>query len=104
MIQYTRGCRFTCDFCSIHGFYKNGVSEYRFNQAAYIPKLMTPKQLTNACHNARSYFNSIPSIIRRFSDLRVTLQSINRVFSFWRYTFLFRKEVYKKHGIKFGLK
>ncbi len=25
LIQYTRGCRFTCDFCSIHGFYKNGV-------------------------------------------------------------------------------
>lgn len=79
-------------------------SEYRFNQAAYIPKLMTAEQLTNACHDARSHFNSIPSIIRRFSDLRVTLQSMNRILSFWRYTFLFRKEVYKKNGMKFGLK
>ena len=25
LIQYTRGCRFACDFCSIHGFYRTGV-------------------------------------------------------------------------------
>lgn len=77
---------------------------YRFNYAAFAPKLMTAEQLTQACHNARDHFNSIPSIIRRFSDIRMTLQSIRRVCSFWRYTLLFRKEVYKKHGMKFGLK
>ncbi|MBK5142955.1 B12-binding domain-containing radical SAM protein [Budviciaceae bacterium BWR-B9] len=25
LIQYTRGCRFACDFCSIHGFYHSTV-------------------------------------------------------------------------------
>lgn len=25
LIQYTRGCRFVCDFCSIHRFYNQGV-------------------------------------------------------------------------------
>lgn len=77
---------------------------YRFNQAAFIPNLMTADELTNACHLARSHFNSIPSIIKRFSDLKLTLQSFSRIISFWRYTLLFRKEVYKKHGMRFGLK
>ncbi|MBK5072291.1 radical SAM protein [Budviciaceae bacterium CWB-B4] len=78
--------------------------EYRFNQAAFNPKLMTAEQLTNACHQARSQFNSLPSIIRRFSDIRMTLQSLSRMASFWRYTLLFRKEVHKKHQMRFGLK
>lgn len=77
---------------------------YRFNQAAFIPNLMTADELTNACHLARSHFNSIPSIIKRFSDLKLTLQSFSRIISFWRYTLLFKKEVYKKHGMRFGLK
>lgn len=76
--------------------------EYRFNHSAFTPKLMSADELTNGCHDARSHFNSIPSIVRRFSDLSVTLQSFKRVCSFWRYTTLFRKEVYKKHGMKFG--
>lgn len=78
--------------------------EYRFNQAAFIPKSMSPDELTDACHAARTHFNSIPSMIRRFSDIGVTLQSMRRVLSFWRYSLLFRKEVYKKHGMRFGLK
>ncbi|PHI29090.1 B12-binding domain-containing radical SAM protein [Budvicia aquatica] len=78
--------------------------EYRFNQAAFTPKLMTAQQLTDACHDARSSFNSLPSIIRRFSDIRMTLQSLSRMATFWRYTLLFRKEVHKKHQMKFGLK
>ncbi len=77
---------------------------YRFNQAAFIPNLMTADELTNACHLARSHFNSIPSIIKRFSDLNLTLQSFSRIISFCRYTLLFKKEVYKKHGMRFGLK
>jgi len=77
---------------------------YRFNQAAFIPNLMTADELTNACHLARSHFNSIPSIIKRFFDLKLTLQSFSRIISFWRYTLLFKKEVYKKHGMRFGLK
>ena len=65
---------------------------------------MTAQQLTDACHDARSSFNSLPSIIRRFSDIRMTLQSLSRMATFWRYTLLFRKEVHKKHQMKFGLK
>lgn len=78
--------------------------EYRFNQAAFVPKTMTPDELTDACHVARQKFNSIPSLLYRFSDIKTNLRSLWRAASFWRYTTLFRKEVYKKHKMRFGTK
>lgn len=78
--------------------------EYRFNQAAFIPALMSHEELTDACHAARTRYNRIPSLIRRFSDVKTNLRSASRALSFWKYTLLFRKEVYKKHGMRFGLK
>jgi radical SAM superfamily enzyme YgiQ (UPF0313 family) len=78
--------------------------EYRFNQAAFVPRNMTPDQLTEACHQARQQFNSLPSLLYRFSDLKTNLRSLWRAAAYWRYTTLFRKEVYKKHGMRFGLK
>ena len=78
--------------------------EYRFNQAAFLPQGMSPDLLTELCHQARSRFNTLPSIVRRFSDLRMTFQSLSRMSAFWRYTLLFRKEVHKKHRMRFGLR
>lgn len=78
--------------------------EYRFNQAAFVPRNMSPDRLTEACHIARQRFNSIPSLLYRFSDLKTNLRSLWRAAAYWRYTTLFRKEVYKKHNMRFGLK
>jgi radical SAM superfamily enzyme YgiQ (UPF0313 family) len=78
--------------------------EYRFNQAAFVPALISSDELTDACHAARKRFNSFSSLIRRFSDWDTNLQSLSRALSFWRYTLLFRKELYKKHGMRLGLK
>jgi radical SAM superfamily enzyme YgiQ (UPF0313 family) len=78
--------------------------EYRFNQAAYTPVEMSADQLTEACHEARKRFNTIPSLIYRFSDIKTNLKTLWSVAAYWRYTTLFRKEVYKKHGMRFGLK
>ena len=78
--------------------------EYRFNNAAFTPKLMTPNELTDACHEARVRFNTLPSLVHRFSDMRTNMRALNRAFLYWRYTLLFRKEVYKKHQMRFGLK
>jgi radical SAM superfamily enzyme YgiQ (UPF0313 family) len=78
--------------------------EYRFNQSAFLPALMTPDELTDACHAARTRYNSASSLIQRFSDWKTNLRSVTRAISFWRYTLLFRKEVYKKHRMRFGLK
>ncbi len=78
--------------------------EYRFNHASFVPSTMTPLELTHACHRARSSFNSIPSLFRRFSDVKTTLSSVRRASLFWMYAPLFRKEVFQKHGLRFGLR
>ena len=78
--------------------------EYRFNQAAFTPNNMTPEELTEACHISRKKFNSIPSLMYRFSDIQTNLKTLWRAASYWRYTTLFRKELYKKHKMRFGLK
>ena len=78
--------------------------EYRFNQAAFEPKNMTPGELTDACHIARKKFNSIFSLMYRFSDMQTNLKTLWRAASYWRYATLFRKELYKKHKMRFGLK
>lgn len=77
--------------------------EYRFNDAAYVPARMTADELTETCHQIRKKFNSVPSLIYRFSDVKTNLSTIWRAASFWYYTLIFRKEMYKKHGMHFGL-
>lgn len=75
---------------------------YRFNDAAFVPAQMTPDQLTEECHRARQAFNTIPSLLWRFSDLRTNMRTLTRMRAFWRFTPVFRREVYKKHGMVFG--
>ncbi len=77
--------------------------EYRFNNAAFIPGNMTPDELTAACHSARRQFNSLGGILRRAAD-PYKLKSISKLVYYLTYARLFRKEVYKKHGMQFGLK
>jgi radical SAM superfamily enzyme YgiQ (UPF0313 family) len=78
--------------------------EYRFNQAAFVPGRMTSEELTDACHAARKKYNSIPSLMYRFSDMKTNLRTLWSVAAYWKYTMLFRSEVYKKHGMRFGLR
>jgi radical SAM superfamily enzyme YgiQ (UPF0313 family) len=77
--------------------------EYRFNQAAFTPVELSADELTEACHEARKQFNKVSSLIYRFSDIRTNLKTLWSVAAYWRYTTLFRKEVFKKHGMRFGL-
>lgn len=77
--------------------------KYRFNHAAFCPKRMTPEELTEACHTARSRFNSIGSIAHRMFDLKTNMRSPYRLGIFLGYNPIFRKEVFKKHEMLFGL-
>ncbi|MBZ5531278.1 MAG: B12-binding domain-containing radical SAM protein [Acidobacteriia bacterium] len=77
--------------------------EYRFNYAAFRPKLMTPDELTDAAFYCRSQFNSIPSVFRRAWDFKTNMRSPYRLGVYLSYNPIFRKETFKKHGMWFGL-
>jgi len=77
--------------------------EYRFNYAAFRPKNMTPDELTEACWNARSTYNSLGFLIRRAFDFKTNLRTLYKLGVYLRYSPIFRKEVFKKQGMRFGL-
>lgn len=76
--------------------------QYRFNAAAFVPRQMTPDQLTELCFQARSAFNSFPSMLRRFSDYKTNMRTLQRMRAYWQYAPIFRREVFKKNGMLFG--
>lgn len=78
--------------------------EYRFNYCSIIPKNMTPEELTEVSFACRSRFNSWKSIIKRALEPRTNLRTPYRFITYLIYNPLFRKEVFKKQGLKFGLK
>lgn len=77
--------------------------EYRFNYACFQPTQMAPDELTEACFAARAKFNSIRSVIWRAFDFKTNMRSPYRLGVYVTYNPVFRKEVFKKHGMKFGL-
>lgn len=77
--------------------------KYRFNHAPFIPKNMTADELTDVGMYCRKKFNSVPALLTRMLDAKTHLSSLTRFMAYWMYTPLFRKEVYKKHEMRFGL-
>ena len=77
--------------------------DYRFNYAAFKPKNMTPDELTGACFKARSDFNTPSSIFKRAFDFKTNMRTPLKLGVYIAYNPLFRKEVFKKQGLHFGL-
>jgi radical SAM superfamily enzyme YgiQ (UPF0313 family) len=76
--------------------------EYRFNYAAFQPRLMTADELTEAGFYCRSHFNSPGAILHRALDLRTNMRSLYRLAIYAIYSRLFRQETLKKHGMRLG--
>jgi radical SAM superfamily enzyme YgiQ (UPF0313 family) len=77
--------------------------EYRFNYAAFKPKHMTADELTQAGFRCRSRYNSVGSIVRRAFDFKTHMRSPYRLAVYAAYNPLFRRETFRKHGMRFGL-
>ena len=77
--------------------------DYRFNHAAFRPANMSPDELTEISFKMRGKFNSPGSIFRRFFDRRTHLRSLYNMVGYWTYNPLFRKEVFRKQGLRLGL-
>lgn len=76
--------------------------DFRFNHAPYIPKNMTPDELTELGFMCRKEFNKPKSIFLRALDLKTNMRNIYRLGVYMAYNPLFRKEVYKKQGMILG--
>lgn len=77
--------------------------EYRFNHATFRPKNMSPDELTEACFQLRSDYNRVGAIVRRAFDFKTNMRSLYKMAVYLRYTPLYRKETFKKQGMRFGL-
>jgi radical SAM superfamily enzyme YgiQ (UPF0313 family) len=77
--------------------------EYRFNHAAFVPKRMTPDQLTEACWDCRRRWNTLGSILWRMFDFKTHLSSPMRLLAYLQYNPIYAKEAKKKQGMMFGL-
>lgn len=77
--------------------------EYRFNYASIVPKNMTADELTEISFDCRRRFNSFGSIFKRALEPHTNMRTPYRFMTYLVYNPLFRKEVFKKQGLIFGL-
>ena len=78
--------------------------DYRFNYASIVPQNMTAEKLTEVSFECRRRFNSLRFIIKRAFEPHTNLRTPYRFITYLIYNPLFRKEVFKKQGMRFGLK
>ncbi len=76
---------------------------YRFNYSSFVPKSMSADELTELAFECRRRFNSLWSVFKRVWEPRTNLRTPYRFFTYLVYNPLFRKEVFKKQGMQFGL-
>ncbi len=77
--------------------------QYRFNHAAFIPRQMTPDELTQACWECRRQWNTPSSIFWRMWDFKTHLSSPIRLAAYLQYNPIYAREAKKKQGMLFGL-
>lgn len=76
--------------------------DYRFNHAAFKPAQMTADELTKIAFDLRRRWNSFNSVVRRFFEPKTNMRSLYRAGIYWAYNSLFRREVFKKQGMRLG--
>jgi len=76
--------------------------DYRFNHAAFRPARMTADELTEAAWACRRRWSSHASILRRALDPRTNLATPFRFALYCAYNPLFRREAFKRQGMRLG--
>jgi radical SAM superfamily enzyme YgiQ (UPF0313 family) len=76
--------------------------DFRFGQAYFHPRNMTPEQLAEGCYWARSEFNKYSSIAYRAADLHANLGSPNKAGLYFMVNLLTRKEIKRKRDQPLG--
>lgn len=76
--------------------------EYRFGDAAFRPRHMTPEQLSELGYQARMGHSSLYQIVRRATDRKTNARNLQSLMTYFAYNPLFRNEMLKKHGMMLG--
>jgi hypothetical protein len=76
--------------------------QYRFNHAAFRPAGMTADQLTDTAWACRKRWSSWPSIASRLLDPQTNLATPFRLATYLAYNPLFRREAFKRQGMRLG--
>jgi radical SAM superfamily enzyme YgiQ (UPF0313 family) len=76
--------------------------DYRFNEAAFVPKNFTPDELSEACRYLKTEYNSYYNILRRVLHAATTRKAFSAATFLLRYGYLFRIESRKKNYLKLG--
>ena len=77
--------------------------DYRFNHAAFTPQNMTADELTALSFYCRKRFNAPLSVLYRSFEPKTNMRTLKKFITYWLYNPLFRREVHKKQGLRFGL-
>lgn len=65
--------------------------DYRYNQATFKPKLMSPEQLSEATIKANKDFYSVSSIAHRLLDEKTNMRNLINFLVYTRFNFVLRK-------------
>jgi hypothetical protein len=76
--------------------------DYRFNSAAFRPARMTADQLTETGWACRRRWSSLTSIATRALDRSTNMSSLTRFGLYLLYNPLFRREAFKRQGLRLG--
>ncbi|MFH0753143.1 MAG: radical SAM protein [Candidatus Omnitrophota bacterium] len=75
---------------------------YHFGASAVRPLQMTPEVLSRQCFETRKAFYSPVSILRRAFDTKAQGRNLFTLLAYFRYNWVFRREMLKKQGMEFG--
>ncbi|MCP5370853.1 MAG: B12-binding domain-containing radical SAM protein [Hyphomicrobiales bacterium] len=72
--------------------------DFRYGNATFVPRGMTPRQLTDGCHWARTQFYTAGSIFHRLWDRDTNIRNLHRAGYYLAANLVFRREAQAKHG------
>ncbi len=76
--------------------------EFRYGEAIFRPRRMTPEELTEGCFRARRAFNTCRSVFRRALDWRTNCRGPGRLGVYLLGNLISRREIFRKQGLALG--
>ena len=73
---------------------------YRYGDAMFVPKSMSPEELRDGCRNARYRFNTWRSILKRLFAEKVNHRSLLHILVFLAINGISQSEIHRKQGEK----